>query len=188
MKWIISGKALHSDFLREVEELSGQNITACYQCGKCSGGCPVVAEIEITPNRVLRMVQLGLDEQALGCKVVWCCAACGTCNGRCPIGIDIVRIMDVLRGLAVKKGVSPPKGGAEVMMFYRSFLNCVREFGRLNEIALMASYNINSGHLFTNVMKAPWFIFKNKLIITPHKIRQIDRLGRAFERIEEIER
>jgi heterodisulfide reductase subunit C len=188
MRWDITEKALHSEFLRTVEQRSGENVSSCYQCGKCSGGCPVVADIELTPNRIIRMVQLGLEGNVLRSETVWCCAACGTCNGRCPIGIDIVHIMDVLREMALERRVVPPPGAAEVLMFYRSFLDCVKEFGRLNEIALMGSYNINSWHLFCNVMKAPWFIFKSKITIAPHKIKQIDRLKRAFERIEELER
>jgi len=187
MKWDISEKALHSDFLRTVEELSGQNLSDCYQCGKCSGGCPVLADLDLSPNRVLRMVQLGLEAEALGNETVWCCAACGTCNSRCPMGVDVVRVIDVLRALARQRGVSPSNGAARVWTFYRSFLDCVQEFGRLSELALMGSYNINSGRLWTNMVKAPWFFLKGKVSLSPHKIKQIDRLQRVFRRVEEIE-
>jgi heterodisulfide reductase subunit C len=187
MKWDISEKALHSDFLSTVEALSGQNLSDCYQCGKCSGGCPVLADLDLSPNRVLRMVQLGLEDEALGNETVWCCAACGTCNSRCPMGVDIVRVLDVLRGLAQRRGVAPPNGAAQVWTFYRAFLNCVQEFGRLSEVALMGSYNMNSGRLFTNVVKAPWFFLKGKVSLSPHKIRRIERLQRVFARVEEIE-
>ena len=185
MKWELSDKALHSDFRRVVEERSGQHLGDCYQCGKCSGGCPVVAEMEISPNRVIRMVQLGLEEEALSNETIWYCAACGTCNGRCPMGIDIVCIMDTLRALAEHK--KHPPGGARVWTFYRSFLECIRQFGRLSEIGLMGSYNINSGKLFTNVIKAPWFFLKGKVGLSPHAIRRTERLERVFQRIEEIE-
>ncbi len=185
MKWELSDKALHSDFRRTVEELSGQNLSDCYQCGKCSGGCPVIPELELSPNRVIRMAQLGLREDALTNETIWHCAACGTCNGRCPMGIDVVGIMDTLRTLAENE--KRPRGGARVWTFYRSFLDCVRQFGRLSEIALMGSYNINSAHLFTNVIKAPWFFLKGKVSLSPHTIRRIDRLQRVFKQIEEIE-
>ena len=187
MKWDLADKALHSDFRRQVEELSGQNLSACYQCGKCSAGCPVLHDLELSPNRVLRIVQLGLEDELLTHESVWCCSACGTCNGRCPMGIDIVAVMDALRSLAVRRHLHLSRGAAKVRTFYRAFLDCVRQFGRLSEAGLMGGYNINSGHLFTSMSKAPWFLIKQKVGITPHIIKRIDRLQRVFQRIEEIE-
>jgi len=185
MRWELADKALHSDFRRQVEELSGQNLGDCYQCGKCTGGCPVLADIELSPNRVIRMIQLGLEEDVLTNESVWCCTACGTCNGRCPMGIDIVRILDTVRLLSQRSKYRP--GALEVLTFYQAFLSCIRHFGRLNEIGLMGSYNINSGRLLTNMVKAPWFFMKGKISLSPHKIRRIERLERVFARIEEIE-
>ena len=185
MKWELSDKALHSDFRRRVEQFSGQNLGDCYQCGKCSGGCPVLPDIELSANRVIRMIQLGLEDQALTNETIWCCTACGTCNGRCPMGIDIVRVMDTLRFLG--EHVKRPRGATAVWTFYRAFLDCVRQFGRLSEIGLMGSYNINSGRLMTNVMKAPWFFLKGKVGLSPHTIKRVDRLQRVFQRVEEIE-
>ena len=185
MKWELADKALHSDFRRAVEQMSGQSVGDCSQCGKCSAGCPVLPDVAVSPNRLIRMVQLGLREEALGCETIWSCSACGTCNGRCPMGVDIVAVMDALRRLAQQAG--HPGGVSEVWTFYRAFLDCVHEFGRLNEIGLMGAYNINSGRLLTNVIKAPWFIMKAKLAWSPHTIKRIDRLQRVFQRIEEIE-
>jgi len=187
MRWILSDKALHSDFLAEVEKRSGQNMSDCYQCGKCSGGCPVLAELDLSPNRIIRLVQLGLEDDALQNETIWCCAGCGTCNGRCPMGIDIVGVMDALRAIAIKKGVKKPGGAHRMWAFYRSFLDCVRQTGRLSEVGLMGGYNVNSGRLFTNVAKAPWFFLKGKVSLSTHQIARLDRLQRVFERIEEIE-
>ncbi len=187
MKWELAGKALQSEFLGTVEKISGQNVSACYQCGKCSGGCPVLPDQELSTNRIMRMVQLGLEEETLSEESIWCCAACGTCTSRCPIGIDVVRVMDTLRSLAEQRGYNPSRNAATVWTFYHAFLDGVRQYGRLSEVALMGSYNMNSGKLFTNMMKAPWFILRNKISLMPHKIKRIDRLERVFMRIEELE-
>ena len=120
-------KAPGSDFRRTVEELSGQNLGDCYQCGKCSAGCPVLPDIELSTNRIIRMVQLGLKDDVLSSPSLWCCTACGTCNGRCPMSVDIVRVMDTLRGMVEDLRGIP--GALEVWTFYRAFLDCVREFG-----------------------------------------------------------
>ncbi|MDP6546056.1 MAG: 4Fe-4S dicluster domain-containing protein [Phycisphaerae bacterium] len=185
MRRDVSDKALHSEFRRTVEELSGQKLGDCYQCGKCSGGCPVLPDVELSTNRIIRMVQLGLKEDVLSSSSIWCCTACGTCNGRCPMGIDIVRVMDTLRGMVDDFTGIP--GALEVWTFYQAFLDCVEEFGRLTEIGLMGGYNINSGRLMTNVHKAPWFLMKGKLSFSPHTIKRVDRMQRVFKRIEEIE-
>ena len=187
MKRDLSGKALDSELFRTVEMHSGQNVNACYQCGKCSSGCPVLADIDLSPNRVIRLIQLGLEDDALRNETVWYCVACGTCNGRCPAGIDLVRIMDTLRSLALQRGVEPPRGADEVWTFYRAFLDCVRELGRVSEVALIGGYNVNSGRLFTNVTKAPWFFLKGKVSLSPHKVKRVERLDRVFQRVQEIE-
>ena len=187
MKWDLSDKALNSDFRHAVEATSGQGLSDCYQCGKCSGGCPVFPDLDLSPNRVLRLVQLGLEDEALHNETVWCCVACGTCNTRCPMNVDIVRVMDTLRAMAQRRGIEPPASAARVWAFYRSFLDCIEEFGRLGEIALMGSYNINSGRLFTNMAKAPWFFLKGKVALSPHKIKNIGRLQRVFKRVAEAE-
>lgn len=185
MRSDLTDKALRSDFRRTVEELSGQNLSDCSQCGKCSGGCPVLPDVDISSNRIIRMVQLGLEDDVLSSGSIWYCTACGTCNGRCPMGIDIVRIIDTLRTLT--KDMHNPSGSLEVYSFYQAFLDCIRRFGRLSEIGLMGGYNINSGRVLTNMVKAPWFFMKGKLSLSPHAIKRIDRLQRVFQRIEEIE-
>lgn len=98
----LSRKKIKNPLLEKVEELSGQNVYACYQCGKCSAGCPLTDEMDCMPNQVIRCIQLG-DESILDCKAVWLCASCFTCATRCPHGIDIARVMDAVRQLALRK-------------------------------------------------------------------------------------
>ena len=183
----LSNKLGCREFLRGVEELSGQAVSACYQCGKCTAGCPVVADLDPSPNRVMRLIQLGSTRDALRNEMVWLCVGCGACGCRCPIGIDPGRVMDTLRALAREMQVPPPPASAPIYTFFQAFLDSVREFGRLSEVALMGSYNINSGRLLTNVIKAPWFVLRGKLSIAPHSIKKLDRLDRVFQRIGEIE-
>lgn len=187
MKWELADKALNSDFLKAVEYFSGENVSACYQCGKCSGGCPVLEDVDLSPNRVIRMTQLGLEEAALDNEMIWSCAGCGTCTGRCPENVDIGRILDALRFIAEHKGYTDAPGATQVRTFYTAFLDCVREFGRNSEVGLMGAYNISSGRLWTNVVKAPWFILKNKISFTASKVKNLDRMQRVFERIKALE-
>ncbi len=102
----LSRETLEAPFVRKVEELSQQNPYACYQCGKCSAGCLFAEHMDLLPNQVIRLVQLG-DEAVLAAKAPWVCASCLACTVRCPKGVDIARVMEALRQLALRQGLSP---------------------------------------------------------------------------------
>ena len=102
MKVELSSEKVKGDFVRKVEELSGQNILSCYQCGKCSAGCPSSFAMDLLPSQIIRMVQLGLQDEIMDSKTIWLCASCLTCSVRCPRGVDIARIFEALRLLVTR--------------------------------------------------------------------------------------
>ncbi|UCG31211.1 MAG: 4Fe-4S dicluster domain-containing protein [candidate division WOR-3 bacterium] len=91
-------------FLKKVNELSGQVITLCEQCGTCSGGCPLVTEMDITPSQMMRIVQLG-QKEVLDYKAIWVCASCFTCTVRCPRQIDVSKVAEALRQIILRQAV-----------------------------------------------------------------------------------
>src|SRR4030067_2961228 len=103
MKTSLSRQKINDDFVKKIEELSGQKLLACYQCGKCSAGCPAVSEMDILPNQVIRFAQLGLKDELLSARSVWVCASCYTCNVRCPKGIKIAEVMEAVRQVLLRK-------------------------------------------------------------------------------------
>jgi heterodisulfide reductase subunit C len=116
MRTNVSKKKVRGDFVKKIEEISGQNLLACYQCGKCSAGCPAVGEMDILPNQVIRYAQLGFGEELLQARSVWVCASCYTCNVRCPKGIKIAEVMEAVRQVLLRKRqdhVQVPKLSAE---------------------------------------------------------------------------
>lgn len=102
MRINLSRKKIRDSFVDKVQELSGQNLLACYQCGKCSAGCPAVAEMDILPNQIIRFAQLGLKDELLASKAIWICASCFTCNARCPKGINIAEVIEALRQILLR--------------------------------------------------------------------------------------
>jgi heterodisulfide reductase subunit C len=102
MRTNLSRKKIRDSFVDKVQELSGQNLLACYQCGKCSAGCPAVDEMDILPNQIIRYAQLGLKEELLASKAIWICASCLTCNARCPKGINIAEVIEALRQILLR--------------------------------------------------------------------------------------
>jgi len=91
-------------FVAKVEKISGQKLLACYQCGKCSAGCPMAAHMDILPNMVVRMAQLGMQKQLLASRTIWTCVSCLTCNSRCPKDIKIAEVIESLRETALRNG------------------------------------------------------------------------------------
>ncbi|MCX5998874.1 MAG: 4Fe-4S dicluster domain-containing protein, partial [Chloroflexi bacterium] len=145
--------SLKSDLRAFVEDRSGQNVFDCYQCGKCSAGCPVDYAMDLGPRQIMRSVQLGLKKDILASTTIWLCVSCGTCSSRCPAKIDVARVMESLRWLAAAEKSQPAEKDIEV--FHRAFLGVVERFGRAHEVGLVAAYNLMSGHPFANVGLAP---------------------------------
>ena len=105
MRVEISTKRIYSDFVKKVEEISGQTLPSCYQCGKCSAGCPMSFAMELLPNQVIRLVQLGLEEDIAKSNTIWICASCITCSLRCPRGVDLARVMEALRLITMRENI-----------------------------------------------------------------------------------
>ncbi len=91
-------------FLKKICELSGEIITRCDQCGTCSGSCPMVGEMDITPSEMMRMVQLG-QQEVLESKAIWTCASCFTCTVRCPRGLDLSKVAEALRQVKLRRAL-----------------------------------------------------------------------------------
>jgi heterodisulfide reductase subunit B len=127
---------LRTALAEEIRERSGENVFLCYQCKKCTAGCPVAAYFDLTPHQVMRACQFGQTELVLNSRTISICAACETCSTRCPQGIDIARIMDELEIMAAEQGIKSK--APTVPMFYKSANRGINWFGRMWELGLMA--------------------------------------------------
>ena len=101
----LSIEKTNSEFVKKVEEISGENLMKCNQCGKCSAGCPSISKMQSLPNQIIRLVQLG-DESVLEDDTIWLCASCFACAVRCPKGVDLSKVMEALRLLTLRKNVN----------------------------------------------------------------------------------
>jgi heterodisulfide reductase subunit C len=102
MRTKISIATVRGEFVQEIETISGERLLACNQCGKCSAGCPVAFSMDILPNQVIRLAQLGIED-VLESQTIWTCAACLTCVSRCPKGIDLPRVMEAMRMISLQR-------------------------------------------------------------------------------------
>lgn len=94
-------------FLEQVERESGEDLSKCYQCGNCSGSCPVSFAMEIPVSQVIRFVQLGQEQTVLQANSMWLCVSCLQCQARCPKCLDPSKVMEALRRLSLRQGKGP---------------------------------------------------------------------------------
>ena len=179
-----------TDLAREIKERSGENVFLCYQCKKCTAGCPVAPYFDLTPNEVLRACQFGQADLVLNSRTISICAACETCSTRCPQGIDIARIMDELEIMAQDMGIKSK--APTVPMFYKSANRGIDWFGRMWELGLMAELYIREffageldfGQLFKyDITTAVKMLRSGKLKILPSIARRA-RNGRQRASLE----
>ena len=142
-KMQLSAETMNDDFVKKVESLSGSSVRRCFQCGKCSAGCPMRSFMEHPPNRIVRLLQLGQYERVLAGRSIWYCASCETCSTRCPNKVDLASIMDALRKCAWD--AQGPSKESLVQLANRLFLENIRTYGRQYEMRLAAVFNVKSG-------------------------------------------
>ena len=94
---------LNRNLAREIQEKCGEDVNRCYQCLKCSAGCPMTFAMDLPPSQIMRLVQLGQEDLLLASKTIWVCVTCNTCSIRCPNDIDIAMVIDSLRERALEK-------------------------------------------------------------------------------------
>src|SRR3989304_1956869 len=170
----------------EVQRRCGTPVGACFQCHKCSTGCPIGPDMDLLPSQVMRMVHLGVEAEVLESQSIWLFASCEACTPRCPQGIDIAGVMDTLRMLAVERKVALPDSHGK--QFNRSFLGSVRRHGRVFEVGMLTMYKLRSRDLFTDVGKLPQMMAKGKISLFPHRSGGEKEVREVFKRAEEEEK
>ena len=166
-----------------VELLSGVDLSICYQCKKCSNGCPVAKLAKTRPSEIMRQLHLGAGNELLESDLVWMCASCETCSARCPMGIDVAAVIDALRRLAIEHGAPTPEGN--VPLFNRAFLKTVETFGRSYEILMITRYKLGTGKLMSDTEKFPAMLKKGKIALLPPRGGDRKTVKRIFKKIKE---
>jgi len=110
-----------------------EKIEGCIQCGVCSGSCPSVQMMDITPRQIIHLLRLGREDEALAANTMWFCASCYSCTVRCPMGIEITEVMAVLRNRAIERGIAEPRS----LRASRAFVEQITHYGRIFELELL---------------------------------------------------
>ncbi|MBW2568204.1 MAG: 4Fe-4S dicluster domain-containing protein [Deltaproteobacteria bacterium] len=177
------------DFAKKAASDSGVDLFACYQCGKCTNGCPVTFAMDYLPHQIIRMVQLGLSEEILHARSMWICASCETCFTRCPNEIDIPKLMDYIKRWTLSQEEKPVE--RSIVAFHQAFLRNIRRFGRINEVFLMGSYQlktaaaekkINAKEIFSNLKLGLQMLKRGRLSFISHKTGGKEAVRKLFKK------
>jgi len=168
----------------ELMEHTEVRASHCYQCGKCSAGCPLSEEMDYPPSVLMRMLQTGnpeLEDKVLRSFSIWVCLTCEMCFARCPMSIDIPKMMDFLREKSLKENKANRKA-KEIIAFHKSFLDSIRYTGRLYEIGLFADYKTRTLKILDDLALAPKMLKRGKLNIFPEMIHDRSGIGSIFKK------
>ncbi len=145
---------------KRIADESGVNLADCYQCGKCSGGCPMARGMDLMPRQIVHYMQLGMMTPILKSKTIWICAACHTCVDRCPHDINLPGLIERSRMEAKKRGMIAVQ---EVDKFTDIFLENVKMFGKNQEAVMEGLYNVTTGHFLQDMKNVPHML-KHKIV------------------------
>ncbi len=115
----------------------GSMVSACIQCGTCTGSCPNALEMDMTPRKMWRLVILGRLAEVMASRTFILCSDCYTCTLRCPRGLPLTEAMEGLKGIAFARCEARHRSSR---LFYEKFMQTVRRHGRIRELAFMTSY------------------------------------------------
>ncbi len=170
-------------FLKKTEGETGANISACYQCERCTNACPVSVYMDVNPHQVIRYVQLGWREELLKSTTIWVCLSCEMCTTYCPNSVDVAKTINYMRNMAFRSTVVPSE--KILAVFHETFVNELQRFGRVNEFWLIGSLNrnpdvlkekIKTGVLKEELLLGLEMLRKGKLKLFPHRCKEMKKI------------
>lgn len=155
-----------SEFASGIKALHGVDVNLCYQCRKCTSGCPLTEFMDMTPTQVIHAVRLGLKDMVLNTNTYWLCVACGTCTARCPQETGLLKVMDALANIAIKEGIAPKERA--IAEFYKTGLSIIENFGMMYEAGVAGLLSLKTGNIGRDAGMGLRMLKKGKLDVMPH--------------------
>ncbi len=178
---VVASRARDGEFCTRVIEESGQAVYACYQCQRCGGGCPVASAAGTTPSHFLRLLTLGLVDEALKDPLLWFCVGCATCGARCPNEISTNEVIDRFRALTSDKRDIAGEA-KDIRIFHRLFLKQIRYLGRSHELLLIGALKMATRKLLKDVGLGITMFKKGKIPLVPHLTGGIPEVRSIFRK------
>ena len=127
---------------QEIDSRYGPQVGLCYQCKRCTSGCPLADVMDFRPHQMVRLARLGATERLLTSEAIWTCVGCYLCTARCPQGVPVAELVYALKGFALRRGLTPKK--APLPAFLRAFEGTVERYGRNHELTMLRRYFLST--------------------------------------------
>ncbi|ACK70135.1 putative heterodisulfide reductase, C subunit [Gloeothece citriformis PCC 7424] len=174
----VDGDRMNPTVMNKVLTEGGESVSvaACMQCGTCSGGCPNVDKMDLSPRNLVLMVQRGEWEKVLKSNTLWLCTSCHTCTSRCPRGVRPSEIIEAVKALAIQEGIENNS-----VKFNQIFVELIQKRGILFEPELMHKY----GGIEAMLSQAKLGIklaLRGKLSPFPAQVKNSQKFSQALEK------
>lgn len=151
-----------------------RKLEACFQCRRCTAGCPVVAWADHPPHRIVKWACENELDRATDTSMIWICASCLTCSARCPNNVPVAELMDVLKHRALEDNRKIPE--SDVLAGHSSFVKTIKRWGRLHELSMISGYKLKTGHFFQDVLLGLALFLRGKLRFLPDRVELPDAI------------
>ncbi len=84
--------------------MNSERVTACMQCGKCTGSCPEAGKTPFNIRMIIRKKQF---QRAVEEGLPWYCTSCSTCTIRCPRDVKPSEVIIDIRSVLIEDGRIP---------------------------------------------------------------------------------
>jgi heterodisulfide reductase subunit C len=179
-------------FQEEVDNLlqsdDGAPINTCLQCAVCSATCPAVEFMDITPRKLIALINADMKDEVLASNTFWMCASCFACSERCPRGIHPAQLMYALKRYSLwhnryKEGLVGPD-------FSARFVRTILRNGKSYEPGYAPAFIWEGGFpgLIREMQTGVRLMRRGRLPLIPAKIKRLDTFRRMIGRILPLER
>ncbi len=104
------------------EDQKTDDFYLCYQCGTCSGGCPVTRLIpEYNVRKILKHRKENRTD--VNNRFLWYCLTCYICYERCPQDVKPIEVIHSITNFMSKNGFAPSslkEGNKKILAVGRS--------------------------------------------------------------------
>lgn len=167
-------------FAEEVVNHATTAVNECFNCSQCSGGCQFSQHMDYMPHQIIRLIQLGMKEEALKASGPWMCIGCNRCTVNCPNAIDIPSVMDAIRQMSLREGKNVTGQGA--LTLHNAMVNSIQRYGRTHKLEVMMRYKLEKLDLFSDMGVGLKMLMKRKLHLTPSKIKKVKEVRKFFKK------
>jgi len=142
--------SLSTDLAKFIREECGENVYLCYQCERCSSGCPTAMAMRYRPAQMMRATQFGLEPLHSTDASIWRCLGCDTCTAHCPHNLSVRRLVEVMRQKVMQERYLA--GGVEALGEDEALQKGIRALGMLG--SRIGTYRNVSGE--DNASRLAW--------------------------------